>query len=243
MSGSFAWVRHLRVLLVALATTLAFASPVLAQWPTACVDLNDIVEAHLGNQGNVGIYQRTFDAGAEAACQADHRDDVRTVFAWAFSSKSTGAIAPTAWPSSCVELNDIVEAHIAKTGSTSRFTSELLASVPLPKPPANLTTAKMSETFLPGPSIGNSLPVFGSPSTPVNATPVAFELTALSPAGGATPTAMEPTTVSPAHPRAASPPSARVVGTAVACALMAPSPAGGRMSSGNRRPPQVRFSP
>ena len=62
--------RYLRVLIVALAAALAFASPVLAQWPTACVDLNDIVESHLGNHSNVEIYERTFGAGAaaEAAC-------------------------------------------------------------------------------------------------------------------------------------------------------------------------------
>ena len=59
-SAVFAWVRHLRVLLIALAATLALASPALAQWPTACVDLNDIVEAHLGNPGNIQICRRPF---------------------------------------------------------------------------------------------------------------------------------------------------------------------------------------
>lgn len=54
-----------------------------AQWPTTCVELNDIVEAHLGNDGNVGIYQRAYGLAAEEACQADHGDDVRSVFAWA----------------------------------------------------------------------------------------------------------------------------------------------------------------
>ena len=52
-------------------------------WPMTCVDLNDIVEAHLGNPHDVGIYQNTFGDQAEAACQNDHRDDVRSVFAWA----------------------------------------------------------------------------------------------------------------------------------------------------------------
>ena len=104
--------RYIRVLIVALAASVAFASPALAQWPTACVTLNDIVEAHLGNHGNVGIYQRTFDEGAEAACQSDHRHDVRAVFAWAFDTESAGAIAATPWPSTCVALNDIVEAHL-----------------------------------------------------------------------------------------------------------------------------------
>ncbi len=65
----------------ALLAALALASPVLAQWPTTCVDLNDIVEAHLGNDGNVGIYQRVFGDQAEQACQNDHREDLRAVFA------------------------------------------------------------------------------------------------------------------------------------------------------------------
>lgn len=65
--------------------TATTASAALAQWPTSCVELNDIVEAHLGNQNNVGIYQRVFGDQAEQACQNDHRDDVRGVFAWAFA--------------------------------------------------------------------------------------------------------------------------------------------------------------
>ena len=64
-------------------------------WPMTCVDLNDIVEEHLGNLHNVGIYQNTFGDQAEAACQNDHRDDVRGVFAWAFGGSSS---APTASP-------------------------------------------------------------------------------------------------------------------------------------------------
>ena len=50
---------------------------------TTCVDLNDIVEAHLGNYHNVGIYQQVFGLDAEAACQGDHRSDVLAVFWWA----------------------------------------------------------------------------------------------------------------------------------------------------------------
>ena len=113
--------RYLCVLIVALAAALVFASPVLAQWPTTCVALNDIVEAHLDNPSNVGIYQRTFDTGAEAACQSDHRDDVRAVFAWAFDAESAGPIAPTPWPSTCVALNDIVEAHLGNTGNVQIY--------------------------------------------------------------------------------------------------------------------------
>ena len=59
------------------------------QWPTTCVDLNDIVEEHLGNHRNVGIYQNTFGEQAEAACQNDHRDDVRSVFAWAIGGEAS----------------------------------------------------------------------------------------------------------------------------------------------------------
>ncbi len=59
------------------------------QWPTTCVDLNDIVEEHLGNHHNVGIYQDTFGDQAEAACQNDHRHDVRSVFAWAIGGDAS----------------------------------------------------------------------------------------------------------------------------------------------------------
>ena len=105
------------VLPVVIAAVAAFglARPVLAQWPTTCVDLNDIVEAHLGNDGNVGIYQRVFGADAEAGCQNDHRDDVRGVFGWAFDQAAQSAGSETqdlAWPTDCVELNDIVENHL-----------------------------------------------------------------------------------------------------------------------------------
>ncbi len=55
-------------------------------WPSTCVYLNDIVEAHLGNFHNVGVYQRTYrdPNKAEAACRADHRNDVHRTFGWAF---------------------------------------------------------------------------------------------------------------------------------------------------------------
>ncbi|MYD93562.1 MAG: hypothetical protein F4Y02_07705 [Chloroflexi bacterium] len=88
--------RRIRTILmaavVAVIAAAAFSTPVLAQWPTTCVDLNDIVENHLGRTNNVGIYQRVFGDQAEAACQGDHREDVRGVFAWAFG------LAPPAPP-------------------------------------------------------------------------------------------------------------------------------------------------
>ena len=70
----------------------AEAADLELDWPTTCVELNDIVEGHLGNQGNVAIYQNTFGDQAEAACQNDHRNDVRSVFAWAIGT--SGAAPP-----------------------------------------------------------------------------------------------------------------------------------------------------
>ena len=105
------WVRGVLSVLVAAIAAFGLATPALAQWPTTCVDLNDIVEAHLGNDGNVGIYQRTFGDQAEEHCRADHLDDVRLAFPWALGGSSTATIV-TAWPTSCVALNDIAEAAL-----------------------------------------------------------------------------------------------------------------------------------
>ncbi len=70
------------------------------QWPTACVYLNDIVEEHLANPNNVGIYQNTFGDQAEAACQNDHRNDVIAVFGWAIAieSSASGSHLELDWP-------------------------------------------------------------------------------------------------------------------------------------------------
>jgi len=76
------------VVLAALFTAVS-VSYAAAQWPTTCVELNDIVEAHLGNDHNVGIYQKVFGDQAEQACRNDHRDDVRGVFAWAIGGDSS----------------------------------------------------------------------------------------------------------------------------------------------------------
>ena len=105
---------------MALAVVAVTTAKVNAQWPTACVDLNDIVEQHLGNHENVGIYQGRFaGSGAEDNCQSDHREDVRAVFAWAFGESLTvesgNAATPSdigGWPTTCVQLNDIVERHL-----------------------------------------------------------------------------------------------------------------------------------
>ena len=88
----------------AIATALMLAlvaAPALAQWPTTCVELNDIVEADLGNNHNVGIYQRVFGDRAEQACQNDHREDVQSTFAWAIPTPTAApqpAPAPTPAP-------------------------------------------------------------------------------------------------------------------------------------------------
>ena len=83
--------------------TVATVAVVKAQWPTTCVELNDIVEAHLGNHSNVGIYQKTFGDQAEQACQNDHRNDVRSVFAWAIGETQAPASTPTQAPVSTPE--------------------------------------------------------------------------------------------------------------------------------------------
>ena len=78
--------------IMAVAIAAAHEDHSTDDWPMTCVDLNDIVEEHLGNLHNVGIYQNTFGDQAEVACQNDHRNDVRGVFAWAFGDSSS---APT----------------------------------------------------------------------------------------------------------------------------------------------------
>ena len=157
-------VRELRrpviaIVAAALVTALT-AVGVSAQWPTSCVELNNVVETHLGNVDNIGIYQRTFGNGAEEACRNDHGDDVRSTFGWAIraagprgadgtsdpgadaeqacrydhradvrstfswavsarapsdahgTSESTFEADTSPWPKTCIELNDIVEAHL-----------------------------------------------------------------------------------------------------------------------------------
>ena len=67
-----------RVVLAAFAVVALLAisvSTALAQWPTSCVELNDIIEAGLGNHENVGIYERVHGDQAEAACRREHERD------------------------------------------------------------------------------------------------------------------------------------------------------------------------
>ena len=54
---------------------IATVSAALAEWPTTCVELNDLIEASLGNDENVGIYQRVHGNQAESACRQDHGSD------------------------------------------------------------------------------------------------------------------------------------------------------------------------
>ena len=130
---SVCWTFRTRQLVIAVTLGLSMLGLLVtvasAQWPVTCVDLNDIVESHLGNYRNVGIYQRVFGSEAEQACRNDHRDDVRRTFAWAVGdnqpseptqpagqasdpSASTNSDGGQGWPVTCVALNDIVESHL-----------------------------------------------------------------------------------------------------------------------------------
>ena len=77
----------------AMLATVAMAAVASAQWPTTCVGLNDLVEMSLGNHHNVGIYQRVFGNDAEEVCRNEHRDDARSLFAWA-NLAETLAVTP-----------------------------------------------------------------------------------------------------------------------------------------------------
>ncbi len=80
-------------LVFAMLATVVMAAVASAKWPTTCVELNDLVEMSLGNHHNVGIYQRVFGDAAEEACRNEHRDDARTLFAWA-NLAETPAVTP-----------------------------------------------------------------------------------------------------------------------------------------------------
>ena len=100
--------RAVLLLMATIALVTVGVSIAQAQWPTTCVELNDLAEAAVGNHQNVGIYQRTYGDQAEAQCQHDHRDDVRRTFAWALGG--TGEAVAGTWPTNCVALNDLAEA-------------------------------------------------------------------------------------------------------------------------------------
>ena len=107
--------------IVAVAIAAAHDDHSSGQWPTSCVDLNDIVEEHLGRTGNVGIYQRTFGDQAEAACQNDHRNDVRSVFAWAIAETEGGQRAPQPTPASSLVPQPSPEGTFTGRGSAVQF--------------------------------------------------------------------------------------------------------------------------
>ena len=113
------------VLSAVVGTAAAHEDHSTDEWPTTCVDLNDIVEEHLGNNHNVGIYQNTFGDQAEAACQNDHRNDVIAVFGWAIATETgwqtEAADLELDWPTTCVELNDIVEGHLGNPGNVAIY--------------------------------------------------------------------------------------------------------------------------
>jgi hypothetical protein len=69
-------------------------------WPETCLEMNDMVEASPLGSGAVGIYQRAFGDQAEAACQHDHREDVRRSFSWAFPEAFTASVQPETTPTS-----------------------------------------------------------------------------------------------------------------------------------------------
>ena len=117
--------RLTRVAVVLAALTVAFAvsvTAVFAQWPTTCVELNDIVERQRGQPENAGIYQRVYGDAAEPHCQADHREDVQRAFWWALSEgPPPPPAAAVPWPTTCADLNDIVEAHLGNDGNVGIY--------------------------------------------------------------------------------------------------------------------------
>ena len=111
--------RAASLLVAAIALVTVGVSIAHAQWPTTCVELNDLAEAAVGSHQNVGIYQRTYGDQAEAQCQTDHRDDVRRTFAWALGG--TGEAVAGTWPTSCVALNDLAEAARGNSGNVGIY--------------------------------------------------------------------------------------------------------------------------
>ena len=97
--------RFMAAVVAALSAVVFTSASVTAQWPITCVSLNDIVEGHLGNYHNVGIYQRVYGYQAETACQNDHGDDVRSVFGWAVTD----------------EVNQFLETVLTRGQSVSRL--------------------------------------------------------------------------------------------------------------------------
>lgn len=72
----------------------------------------------IGNDQNVGIYQSVFGDQAEQACQNDHRDDVRSVLAWAIGgdepAMQPSAPAPSTSPASHPDYERIRQTALAR---------------------------------------------------------------------------------------------------------------------------------
>ena len=67
--------KRLVLAIVGVVSLLAItAAAALAEWPTSCVEINDLIEAGRGNDHNVGIYQRVHGDQAEAVCRSEHAD-------------------------------------------------------------------------------------------------------------------------------------------------------------------------
>ncbi|MCY3748820.1 MAG: hypothetical protein OXG64_05940 [Chloroflexi bacterium] len=112
---------------IAVAAWLLTVAPALAIWPTTCVEANDAFEYAAGRLHNVGIYQRVYPdpVVAEAACQNDHRDDLRRAFAWAFRN---GQPRPTAAPTNLREHPDWSRVRdVAQARSTDSILSSQIA--------------------------------------------------------------------------------------------------------------------
>ena len=141
------------ITVLALAALLLASTPTFAQWPTTCVEFNDIVESVYGNYDNLGLYQKTYGDQAEQACRAEHRAGVRQAFRWLiddFEGEQTSAVTiivpalePPLHAVAYYSIRDIalargasettaraVAALVAANGDTEAFHRGELASVP-----------------------------------------------------------------------------------------------------------------
>ena len=107
-------------LLVAAGTVLTLSAATSAESSETCVGLYDRVQASQGAGAHVGVYQRLHGDQAEAACRVIEQASVRTALAWAFG-ESDSQSAAVGWPTTCVGLNDLLEAHRGASGSVGIY--------------------------------------------------------------------------------------------------------------------------